>query len=234
MYGDFVREVDATVGAITETLQRHGIAENTLVIFTSDNGGLYHWWEPKEADDVKHYTIGMRGQHVKDVGHQGNAHLRGTKADIWEGGHRVPFIAKWPRRIAAASTSDALVELTDLLATSAAIVGETLTQQELSDSRNILPAMLGEPTNKPVRDFAIHHSLWGMFAIRRGPWKMIPARGSGGFTKPREIQPTAGEPLGQLYNLIEDPSETKNLWNEYPDVVQELGKRLATAQASDG
>jgi arylsulfatase A-like enzyme len=233
MYGDFVREVDATVGAITETIQRHGISENTLVIFTSDNGGLYHWWTPQEADDIKHYKVGVRGQYVKDFGHQGNAHLRGTKADIWEGGHRVPFITTWPRRIAAGSTSDALVELTDLLATSAAIIGEELTTRESADSRNILPIMLGQATEKPIRDFAVHHSLWGRFAIRRGPWKMIPARGSGGFTRPRDIQPAAGEPVGQLYNLEDDPSETTNLWGQHPELVRELGELLESVQAWD-
>ena len=226
-YGDFVREVDATVGAITETIRRHGIVNNTLIIFTSDNGGLYHWWHPQEADDVKHYKVGIRGKHVQEFGHQGNAHLRGTKADIWEGGHRVPLITTWPKRIPAGSTSDALVELTDLLATTAAIVGERLSEQDRSDSRNMLPAMLGQSTQQHTREFAIHHSLWGTFAIRRGPWKMIPARGSGGFTRPRTIEPAPGEPTGQLYHLGNDPSETRNLWNEYPEIVSDLRQRLA-------
>jgi arylsulfatase A-like enzyme len=95
-YGDFVAETDAFVGAILETLDRTKQAKNTIVIFTSDNGGLYHYWEPKEADDIKHYKVRARGQYVKQFGHQGNAHLRGTKADIWEGGHRVPFVVRWP------------------------------------------------------------------------------------------------------------------------------------------
>ncbi len=233
MYGDFVREVDATVAAITETLERHGISDNTLVIFTSDNGGLYHWWDPQEADDVKHYQIGMRGKHVKEYGHQGNAHLRGTKADIWEGGHRVPFIATWPEKIEAGTTTDALVELTDLLATSAAIVGQTLSEEETCDSRNILPVMLGETKGKPVRDFAVHHSLWGKYAIRRGPWKMVPTRGSGGFTRPREIEPAEGEPTGQLYHLDDDPSETKNLWNEHPEIVAELSELLESVKNAE-
>ena len=164
MYGDFVREVDATVGAITETLEHHGLTENTLVIFTSDNGGLYHWWTPRESDDVKHYKIGIRGQHVKDFGHQGNAHLRGTKADIWEGGHRVPFITTWPKRIAGGSTSDALIELTDLLATSAAIVGEELSAAEKADSYNFLPVFTRPATR--IAGSGVRHSSFTMGNVR--------------------------------------------------------------------
>ncbi len=230
-YGDFVREVDATVGAIVETLQRHRQTDNTLVIFTSDNGGLYHYWSAEEADDIEHYKPSRRGRQMKAYGHQGNAHLRGTKADIWDGGHRVPYITTWPAKIRAGSTSDALIELTDLLATTAAIVGEELSAGDGQDSRNALPIMLGDGNEKPVRDYAVHHSLWGAFAIRRGPWKLIPTRGSGGFTAPREIHPKTGEPTGQLYNLDHDPSETKNLWSERPDIVGELQELLTKVQA---
>lgn len=232
-YGDFVLEVDATVGAITNALQRTGLTENTLVIFTSDNGGLYHWWTPQETDDLKYYRLNHRAKYVKERGHQGNAHLRGTKADIWEGGHRVPFIASWPKRIPAGSSSDELVELTDLIATCAAITGKKLPSGAGEDSRNILPALLGEKTEKPLREYAVHHSLWGNFAIRQGHWKMIPKRGSGGFTYPRDIKPSQGEPTGQLYHLGNDPSETKNLWNENPDVVRRLSLLLKKVQGQD-
>lgn len=232
-YGDFVLEVDATVGAIMEALKRSGEVENTLIIFTSDNGGLYHWWKPQEADDVKNYRLTHRAKHVKERGHQGNAHLRGTKADIWEGGHRVPFIASWPDHVPAGSTSDALVELTDLIATCAAITKTKLPAGAGKDSRNFLPALLGKKSKEPLREFAVHHSLWGHFAVRQGPWKMIPLRGSGGFTYPREIKPVKGEPAGQLYNLKEDPSETKNVWSEHPDVVQRLSLLLKKVQKED-
>jgi arylsulfatase A-like enzyme len=232
-YGDFVIEVDATVGAIMDALQRSGVAENTLVIFTSDNGGLYHWWIPRETDDLKYYRPNHRGQYVKDRGHQGNAHLRGTKADIWEGGHRVPFIVRWPGHTPAGTSSDELVELTDLLATCAAITGQKLPTGAGEDSVNILPALLGKDSNKPLRDYAIHHSLWGHFSVRQGPWKMVPKRGSGGFTRAREIEPKPGEPTGQLYNLEQDPSETKNVWNEHPEVVARLSKILKKVQGND-
>jgi arylsulfatase A len=227
-YGDFVVETDAFVGAVLETLDRTGLADNTLVIFTSDNGGLYHYWEPQEADDLKYYKPTARGRFVQQFGHQGNAHLRGTKADIWEGGHRVPFVVRWPGKTPAGTVSDELIELTDLLATSAAIVGTELPNGMGEDSRNALPAFLTAKPAKRVRDYAIHHSLWGMFAIRQGPWKMISKRGSGGFTRPREIDAKkVGGPPGQLYNLASDPSETKNVWEKHPDVVERLQSLLA-------
>jgi len=233
-YGDFVVETDAFVGAVLDALDRTGLTDNTLVIFTSDNGGLYHWWEPKETDDLKHYRVNKRGQYVKDAGHQGNAHLRGTKADIWEGGHRVPFVVRWPGKTPAGTTSDELVELTDLLATCAAITGAKLPEGAGEDSRNILPAILGEKTDNKLREYAVHHSLWGMFAIRKGDWKLIEQRGSGGFTRPRVIDSEKeGGPVGQLYNLKEDPSETKNLWNEEPELVKELSQLLNMVKGDD-
>ena len=227
-YGDFVVETDAFVGAVLESLDRTGQAEDTLVVFTSDNGGLYHYWEPQEADDAQHYRGSVRGRYAQQFGHQGNAHLRGTKADIWEGGHCVPFVVRWPGKTPAGAVSHELIELTDLLATSAAIVGAELPPGMGEDSRNALPALLSAQVDPPVRDIAVHHSLWGMFAIRKGPWKMIEGRGSGGFTFPRELDPEkVGGPSGQLYHLDDDPSETKNIWDDHPDVVAELTQQLS-------
>lgn len=222
-YGDFVVETDAFLGAILDTLDRTGLAGNTMVIFTSDNGGLYHWWEPQEADDVEFLRPNSRGASMKQYGHQGNMHLRGTKADIWEGGHRVPFVVRWPGKTPAGAESDELIELTDLLATCAALIGEELPAGAGEDSFNALPALLSATPETSVREFAVHHSLRGKFALRKGPWKMIPQRGSGGFTFPGEIDPGEhGGPEGQLYHLENDPSETRNLWDEHPDVVAEL------------
>jgi arylsulfatase A len=233
-YGDFVVESDAFVGAILETLDRTKLTGNTLVLLTSDNGGLYHFWEAKEADDVKHYKMSARGAHIKEYGHQGNAHLRGTKADIWEGGHRVPFIVRWPGRTPAGSVSRELVELTDLLATTAAVVGENLLDEAGPDSRNILPALLAAKPAVPVREYAIHHSLSGVFAIREGPWKMIPHRGSGGFSQPKALDPLKeGGPAGQLYNLETDPAETLNVYAEHPDIVKRLSQQLRACQGDD-
>lgn len=234
-YGDFVVETDAFLGAVLEVLDRTGLAEETLVLFTSDNGGLYHYWEARETDDVEHYRIRGRAAHIREFGHQGNAHLRGTKADIWEGGHRVPFVVRWPGRTPAGTVSDQLVELTDLLASCAAIVGAELPSEAGPDSRNILPALLSTEPDEPVREFAVHHSLWGVFAIRRGPWKLIPHhRGSGGFTVPRDLDPAEeGGPPGQLYHLESDPSETRNVYAEHPEVVERLSKLLKTIQGDD-
>ncbi len=233
-YGDFVVETDAFVGAVLETLDRTGQAENTMIIFTSDNGGLYHYWRPQEADDVKYYKERSRGAYMKQFGHQGNAHLRGTKADIWEGGHRVPFVVRWPGQTPAGQTSSELIELTDIIATCAELMGVTVPAGAGPDSRSALDAFRNAKPTTRVRKFAVHHSLWGTFAIRSGPWKMIPQRGSGGFTFPKELDPKkVGGPTGQLYNLDDDPSETKNVWNEHPEVVKRLSSQLAKVRSSD-
>ncbi|QDT08438.1 sulfatase family protein [Stieleria marina] len=234
VYGDFVAETDAFVGAVLETLDRTNLAKNTLVVFTSDNGGLYHYWKPSEKDDVQFYRERARGAYVKQFGHQGNAHLRGTKADIWEGGHRVPFVVRWPGKVPAGSVSGQLIELTDLLATCGQIVDVPLPPGAAPDSKSILPALLSESPTEPVRDFAVHHSLWGTFAIRRGQWKMIPHRGSGGFTFPKTIDVAkVGGPPGQLYDLENDPSETNNVWQQHPAVVAQLQQLLDDVQAAE-
>ena len=145
----------------------------------------------------------------------------------------MPFIVRWPGKTPADSKNDELVELTDLLATCAAITDQKLAAGAGEDSVNILPALLGQKSDQPLRDYAVHHSLWGHFAIRQGPWKMVPKRGSGGFTNAREVKPAKGEPMGQLYNLKADPSETKNVWNEHPEVVERLSVILEKVQAQD-
>jgi len=233
-YGDFVEETDDFVGAVLEALDRTGLAGDTMVIFSCDNGSLYHWWEPEEADDVAHYRMNFRGESMKEYGHRGNRHLRGTKADIWEGGHRVPFVVRWPGRTPAGAVSDELIELTDFLATCASLVGAELPEGAGEDSFDALPALLAEEPAEPVRLYAVHHSLFGVFAIREGPWKLIPHRGSGGFTRPRELDPAkVGGPPGQLYRLDRDPSETENLWEEHPEVVERLLSLLEEVQGDD-
>jgi arylsulfatase A len=235
-YGDFVVETDAFLGAILETLDRLRLADDTLILFTSDNGGLYHYWEAKEADDLKHYKIAGRGAHIREFGHQGNAWMRGTKADIWEGGHRVPFLVRWPGKTPAGAVSDELVDLTDLLATAAAIVGAELPKDAGPDSVSILPALLAAKPAAPVRSHTVHLSFRGVFAIRQGPWKLIPDhRGSGGFSQPRDLDPAlVGGPRGQLYHLGNDPAETRNLYNEEPEVVRRLTKLLDTIRNEEG
>ena len=220
LYGDFVAETDDCVDAILKTLDQIGETENTLVLFTSDNGGLWHQWKAAEADDIKHYQPTPRANYTHDFDHHSNAHLRGTKADIWEGGHRVPFLVRWPKEIKPGQVCDQIVELNDVIATLANIVGQRLPDGAGEDSLSFRSLLRGE--SKPTRPFAIHHSLRGEFAIRSGDWKLIKSRGSGGFSKPRRLTPTKSSPSGQLYNLKDDPSETKNVWNENPKVVARM------------
>jgi len=214
-YGDYVVEVDWTVGEVMKALERNGLAENTLIMVTSDNGSPGRT-KIKRAP----YSI------IEVYGHYPSGNLRGIKADIWDGGHREPFVARWPARIPAGSTSDELICLTDLLATCAAIVGAKLPSNAGEDSYSILPALLGRKTDKPIREAVVHHSGSGMFAIRQGKWKLILGRGSGGFTKPSRVKPKPGEPQGQLYDLNKDPAETNNVWAQHPGIVQRLTNLL--------
>ena len=226
-YGDFVVQTDACVGSVLDTLAGIGQDENTLLIFTSDNGGLWHAWDPVEADDLAHYKPTRRATYTRGFGHQSNAHLRGTKADIWEGGHRVPLLARLPQRIPAGRTCEQLVELNDVIATIASCIGEPLPAGAAEDSHDLMPLLEGN--DKPVRDYAIHHSLRGEFAIRMGNWKLMPHRGSGGFSTPRKITPAARQPAGQLFDLSADPSETRNVWMENPAEVARLTLALGDA-----
>jgi arylsulfatase A-like enzyme len=207
-YGDFVTQVDAVVGRVTNTLDSLGLGAETLLVVTSDNGA--HW---PEAD-------------VEQWGHDANGGWRGQKADIWEGGHRVPFLARWPGRIPADTTSGQTLSLTDLPATVAAAVGAELPPGAGPDSYNMLPALLGEAPDRPMREATVHHSLDGMFALRKGPWKLILGRGSGGFTDPRRRDVSEDAPPGQLYHLGRDPEEQNNRYAERPALVDSLRSLL--------
>ena len=215
-YGDFVYQVDDTVGQVMKTLKRNGIEEKTLIIFTSDNGS-----PARDGTDM----CGETGS-VRRFGHNPSWLLRGMKADTWDGGHRIPFIARWPGRIKPYTTSDETISLIDFMATVATIIGDKLPGNAGEDSYNILPALSGQKLSKPIREATVHHSGDGMFAIRQGKWKLILGRGSGGFSKPRRIEPEGSEPKGQLYNLEEDISETINLYNQRADIVKHLEKLL--------
>jgi arylsulfatase A-like enzyme len=203
-YGDFVVQTDAAIGRVLEALAQRELVDNTLVVVTSDNGA--HWL----ASDIEQF------------GHRSNANWRGQKADLWEGGHRVPFIARWPGKIKSGTTSDETICLTDLLRTLAAILDASLPRDAAADSYNILPALLGHKNAQPIREATVHQSGDGTLAIRQGPWKLCFALGSHGFSEPRSVQPKPGEPLGQLYNLADDPAEAKNLWATEPTIVARL------------
>ncbi len=229
-YGDFVWETDHTVGRVLEALDAAEIADNTLVVFTSDNGGLWHWWDFDADDDGGKVPLTPRGDYVKQFDHQSNADWRGTKADIFEGGHRVPFLVRWPGRVQANQVNGALIEVTDLYATIADVVGEELMGSSGMDSFSILPLLTGG--KKEVRPFSVHHSLAGMFALRRGDWKLVEGRGSGGFTQPRTFKQFEGEPDGQLYDLGRDPQEQKNRWLEEPERVGNMKAMLNSVKAA--
>jgi len=217
VYGDFVAEVDWSVGQVLDTLDRLGLADNTLVILTSDNGS--------HEDHIGEYDNG-NSSGSPNWGHEANYVFRGQKADIWDGGHRIPFLARWPKHIEPGTICRETICLTDLCSTFAGIVDYPMPNNAGEDSYNILPAMLGEKFESPIREATIHHSLNGMFSIRQNPWKLVLGRGSGGFTKPRTIEPQPGEPEGQLYNVIEDIEEKHNLYLQRPDVVCRLTRLL--------
>jgi len=203
-YGDFVMQTDWSVGQVMDALEKAGIAANTLVIFTSDNG----------------CSPAAKVDELEGKGHYPSEYRRGYKADIWDGGHRIPFIARWPDRIKPGSRSDQLICLTDLMATSAEIVGAKLPDNAGEDSVSILPALLGTATG-PLREAVVHHSIKGNFAIRQGQWKLELCKDSGGWSKGG----VTGAP-GQLYDMSKDVGERSNEYNQRPEVVARLTKLL--------
>ncbi|MCI0461369.1 MAG: arylsulfatase [Gemmataceae bacterium] len=213
-YGDFVVQVDDTIGAVLDALDRLKLADDTLVIVTSDNGA--HW----TPEDIERFM------------HLANLFYRGQKADIWEAGHRVAFIARWPGRIRPGSTSEQTICLCDLLATCASIVGEKLPEKAGEDSYNLLPVLLGTHKGGAIRDATIHHSGSGMFAIRQGDWVFIDGLGSGGFSLPRTEKAKPGGPTGQLYNLARDPRQQDNVFAKHPEIVARMREALNQIRAS--
>ncbi len=204
-YGDFVAQVDDSVGQVIDLLDTLDLHENTLVFFTSDNGPVWL------SADVKRYR------------HRSSGALRGVKGDAWEGGHRMPFIARWPGRIKPSTTSDEMICFTDMLATFAAIVDDELPADAGEDSHNILPALLGERTKRPIRETLVINNN----VIRRGEWKLVIGPRAGGisnFDKGLEREPQAD---GALYNLKRDLGERVNLYGECPEIVADLQNLLA-------
>jgi arylsulfatase A-like enzyme len=222
-HGDFIAQFDHIVGALLGKLDELGLAENTLVLLSSDNG--------PEVPTVVH----MR----KDHGHDGARPWRGVKRDQWEGGHRVPLIARWPARIGAAKKSGQTTCLTDLMATCAAITGAELPNDAAEDSVDLLPVLLGKDGGKPVRDFTLHQTWTLQLAIRQGDWKYLDHQGSGGnryapdsALAPFILPEAAPDAPGQLYDLATDPGETKNLYHRHPEIVARLKALLEQSKKS--
>jgi arylsulfatase A-like enzyme len=208
-YGDFVMQTDHVVGEVSKALAANGFSDNTLLIFTSDNGC---------SKSAKIPALAKQGHRV-------SAHFRGSKADIWDGGHRVPFIARWPGKIKPGTSSDQLICLTDLFASVIEIVGAEVPPGTCEDSVSFLPALSGQPITS-TRKGVIHHSFSGHFAYRTGNWKLLLARGSGGWTSPKESEVGKDAPKAQLYDMAADPSEKNNLYLQKPDVASQLLEQL--------
>lgn len=208
-YGDFVMQTDAVVGQIVDAIEEAGLSDNTIVIVTSDNGC-------SSAANIK----GLQQQ-----GHYPSAQFRGSKADLWDGGHRIPFIVRWPGRVKPGSTCDQTICQVDLMATCAELVGSAIPEDAAEDSVSFLNALDGKPIES-TRAGVIHHSIGGYFAYRQGKWKLLLSRGSGGWTSPNEKQ-AADSPLpAQLYDMQADPSETNNLYADEPEVASRLLAQL--------
>ncbi|MEM9365485.1 MAG: sulfatase-like hydrolase/transferase [Planctomycetota bacterium] len=232
-YGDFIHELDWIVGEVMQALESKGVADNTLLIFTSDNGGMFN----------------VGGQNAWDAGHRLNGQLLGFKFGAWEGGHRVPFIARWPGHIRSGSVSDQLISNIDLIATLAALTGRDLRTGQGRDSVNVLPAMTQDPA-EPLRDHLIlAPNRPTHLAVRKDNWIYIGAQGSGGFTAAKRGAHAFGGPAAityagytnsdiekgrikkdappaQLYDLDRDLSQATNLYRQEPEVAKKLEELL--------
>ncbi|MEN8847121.1 MAG: arylsulfatase [Akkermansiaceae bacterium] len=239
VYGDFVHELDWIVGEVMKTLEETGVADNTLIIFTSDNGGMFN----------------LGGRAAAELGHKINGNLLGSKFGIWEGGHRVPFIAKWPGKIAPGTVSDQLTISVDLLSTFAALTGQKL--EDSKDSINMLPALTGTP-DKPLRtEMFITPNKPSHMAYRKGKWMFIPTQNDGGFrgSKPGQhawggpaVTKLVGTPNSdiengklkkgaqkvQLFDLEADVNQTKNVAKDHPELVKEMTEAIKKARQEVG
>lgn len=235
LYGDFVHELDWIVGQVRSALEETGEADNTLILFTSDNGGMFN----------------LGGRAAAAQGHHINGDLLGSKFGVWEGGHRVPLIAWWPGQIQAGSTSNQLMSSVDLIATFAAVIGQNL--EDPKDSINMLPAFTGDPAEAlRTEAIALPHRRSHM-SLRKGKWIYIPAQGDGGFRGNKPDQHAWGgaavaqlvdtpnsdiedgkikksAPKAQLYDLDADPNQTRNLFLDHPEIAKRMGAELRAIQ----
>jgi arylsulfatase A-like enzyme len=210
-YGDFVIETDAMVGRVLKALEKHGFAENTLVIFSADNGPETHAFERLEKFDQ--WSSGK---------------YRGVKRDVYEGGHRVPFLVRWPGKVKPGSVSDEVVSQVDLAATFAKIIDYPLEKKEAIDSYNLLPVLEGKKYAKPLRVATVQNTSPKKFALRQEDWVLIDAA-SGAARKEQKdyldhfgLEPYGKRNQGLLFNLKNDPRQSENLYNKYPDRVQKM------------
>ena len=219
-YGDFCMQIDHHVGQIIQALKDKGLYENTLVVFSSDNGVENHG-----------YNL------LRDTGHASSAQFRGVKRDLWEGGHRVPTCVSWPAGIQAGRISDETVCLTDFMPTFAELTGYALPDGAAEDGVSILPLLKDEAYAKPLRKATVHHSLQGEFAVRQGDWVFVDAPdGNDRDNEPEWLKELRGYKAhnhpGELFNLAEDPSQKHNLYAQYPERVKQMKALLEKCKKS--
>ena len=209
LYADLVAETDWVVEEILAEVAASGIDDNTMVIYTSDNGFAPYVKIPK----------------MLAAGYKPSGDWRGAKATIFEGGHRVPFLVRWPGKVKAGTVSDVTVCTTDFFATFAEVLGTegSIPDDAAEDSFSFLPSLKGK--TEAIRPFTIHHSISGTFAIRKGDWKLILGKGAGGGWSKTKVEAK----VVQLYNLAADPAEMKNLEDSHPEKIRELVTDLGTA-----
>jgi arylsulfatase A-like enzyme len=220
-YGDFVFETDTMAGRIFQTLEKMGFAENTIVIFTADNGPENYAYE-----------------RLRKFGHWSAEPLRGLKRDVWEGGHRVPFIIKWPGETVPGSVSDETISQVDLAATLANEIGYELNKNEAIDSYNLLPLLGGKPYEKPLRTATVQNTWESCFALRQEDWLFIDASSGRHNRTPDWFNETRGyseaSTPGLLYNLKDDLAQHNNLYADYPEKVAEMKKLLERYKGGQG
>jgi len=205
-YADFVIEIDNHTGKLLELIEQTGEIDNTIIIFTSDNG-CSPW-----ADFNT----------LLAAGHNPNYIFRGHKADLYEGGHHIPCLLQWPSGIRKPHVIDQTFCLNDFMATFASITGYRLSGDEAADSYDFLPALKNAGYGEVIREATVHHSVNGLFAIRKGKWKLLLSPGSGGWSYPRPGKDEAGLPKVQLFDIYNDPGERNNLYQQHPEIVKEL------------
>lgn len=212
-YGDFVFQSDWVVGQVLDALQEKGLEENTLVIFSSDNGPEAYAW--KRAESFGHFSMGD---------------FRGLKRDVWEGGHHVPFLIKWPGQIEAGTVSDELISQVDLMATLSAVAGIDLPDHAAPDSYNFLPVLRGQEYSSPIREATVHNTFESIWGIRKGDWLYIDGPTGGHREPPESFNILKGytdfHSEGLLFNMKEDPGQRKNLYEDYPEKIRELDSLL--------
>jgi arylsulfatase A len=216
MYGDFTMMTDAMVGRVLDTLDATGMAPATLVILSSDNGPV---WYERDVDRFGHDSAGP---------------WRGMKGDVWEAGHRVPFIVRWPGRVEPGSSSAQLISFVDVLPTLAAVLGQPLPRGAAPDGKSFHYALTGTVASAhQARTSLIVAARNGTLSYRQGHWKYIAGLGSGGLSPPARRDPAPGEPPVQLYHLERDPAERNNLSKDHPGLVRELERQLAKRLRTD-